>query len=103
MLKSFPALNVEWLITGNGKMYKEPKEQSLFIDNEPDDLFSPTSKIIDNAHNIFKSDENQSRKSMNNENETDVLPQNEVKTYSREMERIIICYSDKTFEFYYPR
>ncbi|MDR1552632.1 MAG: helix-turn-helix transcriptional regulator [Prevotellaceae bacterium] len=100
MLKSFPQLNVEWLITGIGKMYKEPKEQSLFMD-DVNDLSSTTPEVIDRAQNIYKSDETQSETLMNNDNETSVLPKNEVK--NREVERIIICYSDKTFEFYSPR
>lgn len=34
MMNNFPALNIEWLISGKGKMYKEQKSQ-LAIDSEP--------------------------------------------------------------------
>lgn len=34
MMNSFPALNIEWLISGKGKMYKEQKSQ-IAIDSEP--------------------------------------------------------------------
>ncbi|MDR2126299.1 MAG: helix-turn-helix domain-containing protein [Prevotellaceae bacterium] len=100
MLKSFPQLNAEWLITGKGEMYKEPKEQSLFGD-EANALFS--SKVFDDTQNVCKIDENQTEKSMNNDNETFAVPESELKYNNREVERIIICYSDKTFEFYFPR
>ncbi|MDR2064217.1 MAG: helix-turn-helix domain-containing protein [Prevotellaceae bacterium] len=93
MLKSFPQLNVEWLITGSGKMYREAREQSLF-DDKFNDLFSSTSN---------KTDENIEEKSINNDKAVDILAQPEPKYNSREVERIIICYSDKTFEFYFPR
>jgi transcriptional regulator with XRE-family HTH domain len=102
MLKSFPQLNVEWLITGDGKMYKEPKEQSLFND-EADNLFSSAAQVIDKTQNIYRNDENQSETNISNNNEMSFLPKNEIKSINREVERIIICYSDKTFEFYQPR
>jgi transcriptional regulator with XRE-family HTH domain len=94
MLKSFPQLNIEWLISGSGKMYKEAKEQSLF-DDKFDDLLLPASSN--------KTDENDGKKSINNDKEVDILVKPETKYNNREIERIIICYSDKTFEFYFPR
>ncbi|MDR2293424.1 MAG: helix-turn-helix domain-containing protein [Prevotellaceae bacterium] len=100
MLKSFPQLNVEWLITGDGKMYKTPKEQSLFNDKS-NDLFLSTPKIDD--ANDYKISENIDENSVNNDEKIDVLPKSELKYNNREVERIIICYSDKTFEFYFPR
>ncbi|MDR1984696.1 MAG: helix-turn-helix domain-containing protein [Prevotellaceae bacterium] len=109
MLKSFPQLNVEWLVAGTGKMYKTPTEQSLFND-ESRDLFSSAPKLFDNEQNNYKIEETETEKIMKNDTETekfmhktDILPENEIKCVSREVERIIICYSDKTFEFYSPR
>ncbi|MDR0754059.1 MAG: helix-turn-helix domain-containing protein [Prevotellaceae bacterium] len=101
MLKSFPQLNAEWLITGIGEMYKIPKEQSLF-DDKSTHFFSSASKIIDNADNS-KINANIEENKINNDEKIDILPESELKYNNREVERIIICYSDKTFEFYFPR
>jgi transcriptional regulator with XRE-family HTH domain len=110
MLKSFPALNIEWLITGNGGMYKESKEQSLF-GSDLDDMFSPPSDKSDNERNDIKiDDKNTEKQAVNYSGIENFIPQNDAlpKTEAancgnREIERIIICYSDKTFEFYSPR
>ncbi|MDR0421350.1 MAG: helix-turn-helix domain-containing protein [Prevotellaceae bacterium] len=101
MLKSFPDINVEWLITGKGQMYKEMKEQSLF-ENDYDKPFSSAA----NSQNDENNTENNAV--INNENENfiqknDNFPKSKIQNNNREVERIIICYSDKTFEFYSPR
>jgi transcriptional regulator with XRE-family HTH domain len=108
MLKSFPALNVEWLITGNGGMYKEPKEQSLF-GNDFDDMFSSSSDKSNHENDIKIDNKDAEKHVINNygiENfmqQSDTLPKTEAGCKNREIERIIICYYDKTFEFYSPR
>jgi plasmid maintenance system antidote protein VapI len=107
MIKSFPQLNIEWLIMGSGKMYKEAKEQSLF--NTENDLFTSSPTTVDDKQNIHKIPENAPENKIsitgneNFEQKTDILPKPELKHDNRNIEQIIICYSDKTFEFYFPR
>lgn len=42
MTKAYPNLNIEWLLTGKGKMYKSSAEsiQPLVVEQNEDDLFS---------------------------------------------------------------
>ena len=96
MLAAFPNLNTEWLISGTGNMYKVSTVSNLF---EPNNLFNNQ-----NAEQIAVDTQ------IDTENTTveDILkPENsnskEIKNVNNEVERIIICYSDKTFEFYLPR
>lgn len=45
MSKRFPALNLEWLITGKGKMYKQAPEQKEMNIFDQTDLFSQEESI----------------------------------------------------------
>ncbi len=103
MLTSFPKLNPEWLVMGNGTMYKETDMQNMFektvsVDNQG---------IIPIAFEKQDDTENTVNDILNAENspQNAILEQNnkQIKSNTKEVERIIICYSDKTFEFYLPR
>lgn len=102
MLASFPNLNPEWLIAGNGNMYKEQATPHIF---ETEKL--PVNQNIAQENNNNQNDgttvqslglfsENNTQSIEIEKNITDAKIQN------REIEKIIICYSDKTFEFYFP-
>ena len=60
MARHFPALNLEWLITGKGRMYKDssldagkpdvvPAEIPQAVEYEEDDLFSPANTALNRA------------------------------------------------------
>ena len=40
MARYYPALNLEWLITGKGKMYKSQETKTPVYDDNSDDLFA---------------------------------------------------------------
>ena len=92
MMKNYPKLNIEWLLVGKGKMYKEApldrdnehkdKEEAPFYDDSS--LFSPNS-----APSIEATPENvpdERKKSL------------ETKAEERRIVRLTIFYNDNTFE-----
>ena len=91
-IKRFPSINVEWLITGRGKMYKEMNTPQLFpvqtIEPTPieePELFSdyPEKKEIE-AENPPK------------------IPTESILNPSKTVEKVVVFYTDKTFSAYIP-
>jgi DNA-binding XRE family transcriptional regulator len=105
MLTSFPNINPEWLIIGKGNMYAGQNIQSTFEKNE---LFAnqDTMQSTNNEQETNRNSINNILSTENNLPKT-ILEQNannkDINYANKEIERIIICYSDKTFEFYLPR
>ena len=86
---NFPRLNIDWLITGKGNMYKVAVQQSLF--DPPATLIhtadSPTTKISE------KSDDAQKMQNFTNVNNS---------VLTKTVKQIVFIYSDNTFETYSP-
>lgn len=86
---NFPRLNIDWLITGKGNMYKVAVQQSLF--DPPATLIhtadSPTAKISE------KSDDAQKMQNFTNVNNS---------VLTKTVKQIVFIYSDNTFETYSP-
>lgn len=103
MLISFPNLRPEWLITGEGNMYKSQNSQNegsttnLFDNKDTKQVEVADINIENTVSNILQNENNQQQPNIEQNNNQAIKPE------SKEIERIIICYSDKTFEFYYPR
>ncbi|MDR3286004.1 MAG: hypothetical protein LBT27_01000, partial [Prevotellaceae bacterium] len=81
--------------------------QAIFA-NKTDNLFEPNTELVDKQTNDYKQDkakiEPTEIKTEIFAQKNNILPEPEIKsTIRREVERIIICYSDKTFEFYCPQ
>ena len=70
-MKHYPALNIEWLINGTGKMYRNAADTSSQI---PDNLLFPKEE---------------------QDKITPILPDNSAD--GRKISKIIVCYSDNTF------
>lgn len=86
---NFPRLNIDWLITGKGNMYKVPVQQSLFdppatLSHKAD---SPNTKISE------KSDDAQKMQKFTNVNDS---------VLTKTVKQIVFIYSDNTFETYLP-
>lgn len=79
MARNFPALNIDWLITGKGKMYKtsEPSSPAPI----PDTLFQTQDEIIPETPQIRDSE-----------------PQKPNSTPSSRVSRIIVFYEDGTYQ-----
>ncbi len=89
IVTKFPRLNIEWLITGNGNMYKVAIQQSLF-ERDQDSI----------------SKDNASQPKNNPKNS--VIAQDDMVTNVNNIEKlktikqIAIFYNDNSFEIYYP-
>lgn len=87
IMDNYPSLNIEWLILGKGKMYKETQPQTVEI-QETGLLFSD---IIDEEPVVKENIE------VSTKTETiDNLPQTIVK--QRNVSKIIILYDDGSFQ-----
>lgn len=87
IMDNYPSLNIEWLILGKGKMYKEAQPQTVEI-QETGLLFSD---IIDEEP-VVKENIEVSTKT----DTIDNLPQTIVK--QRNVSKIIILYDDGSFQ-----
>lgn len=101
ILTDMDYINPEWLINGNGNMYKNgidpetlPKEPDLFKQRE---IFSDEGKEI--AENHVESKLNNHG---NSSQITDIKPLEQVIKPDRKITQIIIYYNDNTFEKFNP-
>jgi transcriptional regulator with XRE-family HTH domain len=90
ILVRYKNLSAEWLISGTGNMLKRAEQMDLFASIAPTpiqtlNLKPPEDKIspVQNDHSVS------------------VAPEKEILT-SRKVDKILIFYSDKTFEEYLP-
>jgi len=112
MTQKFPTLNIEWLISGKGKVYKElqsaqeyrseqidenVRERNLFSDdsssvNEKGAIHYPSENKIDTQRELpFHPDENRL-----NESEQRDVPE------KKSLMKMILVYSDGTFKEFNP-
>lgn len=92
ILSRYKSINAEWLILGTGQMYKKSEQMSLF--NQP--LISSTPQ----QSNLFQQPtENISTAEADKKNIP--LPEPEISS-SKKVDKILVFYSDKTFEEFSP-
>jgi transcriptional regulator with XRE-family HTH domain len=97
ILKIYKSINSDWLLTGEGYMYKNEKtfiEPDIFDEN-PINPVNLTDKIVDSQEKGDKSKEIYIEKPVIQKIETPVFT-------SRKIDKIMILYSDKTFESFSP-
>jgi transcriptional regulator with XRE-family HTH domain len=88
-IKHFPAVNIEWFITGRGKMYKEMITPPLFPS-------PPESPVVTETPLPYSPPEQCTGKP-----DADTLPSPEVgENEGKTVEQVIIFYADKTFTAY---
>lgn len=95
ILKAFPDINPDWLFLDDDRVYR---------DEAPSSLFSPTTSAADasaDQTSLFATDENRQFSAPISE------PKNEIATIfsnapssGKVVERVIVLYSDKTFDSY---
>lgn len=86
---NFPRLNIDWIITGKGNMYKVAVQQSLF--DPPSPLIPKTDNTSSKAND--KNDDLHKSPKFTNVN---------IPVSPKVVKQIIFIYSDNTFEIYYP-
>ena len=90
ILSRYKSLNADWLILGSGPMFKKMEQGNLFATNEistqPDLFRQPAEKII----------------SPGPDKNFQPLPLPEILP-SRRIDKILVFYTDKTFEEYMPQ
>lgn len=88
LMTEFPNLNMEWLMFGKGKMYKEQTENRqsfLFPEEDPEEAFSDVTKASDG--NIVSSNEMVSLDSI-----TKIVEK------QRNIKKIIVLFDDGSFQ-----
>ena len=83
MARHYPALNIEWLITGNGRMYKAVSGQAPAQNESGSESLFPEVEIVPEAPVIER-------------NTLDVRPKR-AKT-QRSISKIVVFYDDNSFE-----
>ncbi len=86
---NFPRLNIDWLITGKGNMYKVAVQQSLF---------DPPTALIPKTDNPSLKTNNKSEDLHKSSKFTNVNSSVSPKA----VKQIVFIYSDNTFEIYHP-
>ena len=98
LLIHFPKLNAEWLILGQGSMYKTtvPEVSDLFTSTIPVEKTAHSPTITEKPHELSSGEDD---KTNCPDITPDRLPPAEAK---KSIEKIMILYSDKTFVTYFP-
>ncbi len=100
LLKRFPAINADWLITGRGKMYKEMQTPPLFsVEPEEKEPVNSQPLNIPATGDLFSNPlpENTPGQEQVIEKAIATNPLS-----AKKIERIIILYEDKSFSDYRP-
>ena len=110
MTQKFPTLNIDWLISGKGKVYKEQAQQPYQEQIEPKskerDLFSQNDTDLPeqgNLHHSVKDEEDirENLSSQPNENRINEAQEREV-AEKKSLIKMILVYSDGTFKDFNP-
>jgi transcriptional regulator with XRE-family HTH domain len=98
IMEHYPDINPEWLILGNGSMYKKDKSKTYeYSDQPPNDLFSTNeNQFIKHEVENKKSTPTEDHDRIHSSNNNSAPPQNQV-------ERIVIFYKGNIFKEYKPR
>jgi len=115
ILEAFPAINMEWLLQGNGAMLKNDFTESLKPESVSDmDLFSVAEPEIQKYETpVLEIPEEKSEETFQEEVEKPVLESNNpipIKTENpilnspqvKTIKKIVFFYEDKTFSEFYP-
>jgi plasmid maintenance system antidote protein VapI len=135
LIAKFPRVNVEWLITGTGNMYKQKETSEQKAGQKKGDSPTLFSDVVTPQLTVSQKENQSVRQNQNVEQDSKKIaestnipaeqkskpqpepelipPQNtenlkqltpvELYTTEREIESVLIFYSDKTFKYYKPQ
>ncbi len=101
-MQNFPNLNIEWLMFGKGKMYKE-KRPNLFDQTPEEPIKDNTEELIDifpvqgeeNSHPEVIEDEKKSEVSIDTKS---LISQVQSLTNQRKATKVVVLFDDGTFQ-----
>lgn len=93
MSRHFPTLNIEWLITGKGRMYKDQQSSPIFQKTEPEPSPAPSEDLFSQETEFQQSvpEPEPSPKAVLEVKKTSNLK-------SRTILKIVVFYDDNTYE-----
>jgi transcriptional regulator with XRE-family HTH domain len=92
-MKRYKKLNIEWLLTGTGEMFKSYKQSTLFDSNENQ---KDENTGFENKKSLTAS-ENDDQGTEQNTHLSEIIH-----SQHKEIERIVIFFKDRTFIHYLP-
>jgi transcriptional regulator with XRE-family HTH domain len=102
----FPKINLEWLITGKGNMYKIPVKRSIFDTgdsiNQPTSKTTPTANLTENRTVTNVTNGEDDRKILSERYEGANSANLEDAAKELRVQKIVIFYSNRTFVEYSP-
>lgn len=100
IMSKYPALNIEWLMFGKGKMYKDSQKQAVESDHNDEGLLFADEPIRehDEISIVEKTPESDVRNAepaieMKTSNQTSQIPLNQ-----RKVKKVIILYDDGSYQ-----
>jgi DNA-binding XRE family transcriptional regulator len=103
ILNRFPGISAEWLLQGKGKMYKYENDQQHITSNpEKADLF--TNRFDASKEKLINSNQNIASETLSEpiHRLSDESPAPYRNASEKQVEKVIILYSDKSFSEYLP-
>jgi transcriptional regulator with XRE-family HTH domain len=97
MLEKYPFISSEWLLFGKGKMYKEPRMQTLF---DQDLIISETEKVASPDHDL-SANERDNLNVIKEEINKAALVSADYASFS--VRKIVWFFDNNSFEEYYPK
>ncbi len=93
MSRHFPTLNIEWLITGQGRMYKDSQTSPIFRKIEPEPASAPSDDLFSQSTDIQQQEQEPERApKVSLEVKKSSTPK------SRTISKIVVFYDDNTYE-----
>jgi plasmid maintenance system antidote protein VapI len=121
LITKFPRVNVEWLITGNGEMYKQNKiseQKAAHKKSDSPTLFPVVTEVVPEQKpavyieketakipeiNVVPAQNSEHTDVQNSKQPTPSKPDSPEQTTEQEIECVLIFHSDKTFKYYRPK
>jgi len=92
-INRYKKLNIEWLLTGNGEMYKSYKQSTLFDQN--------AAKKEEKAGSVTEIHTTSPEEEINKIPGNTDFPKH-LSTQHKDIERIVVFFKDHTFTYYLP-
>lgn len=108
ILSSFPNINADWLLTGKGKMYSSITQPTIFDMHENEQTKEVSEVTTSVPNNLFSSNIPQSEQNNSGNDTKDekiLLSEEDINKNidsNKRIEKIVIFYTDKTFNEYKP-